>query len=1066
MQPFRFMAFVYFLALFFTAQVQAGVNEWTTHGPDGGWITSLVVSKATPATMYAGTQGGGVFKSTDGGESWTASSNGLIDENSGFLGEVGSLAVNPTNPQIVYAVISGAGLVKSIDGGANWSQVTNNGVTIGGSVVVFDPLTPTTVYIVGGQNILKSTDGGESWQTFTVSSSDLRPLMTLVIDPKTPTILYTGGVGLGFQCGGFFKSTDGGQHWQDLSGGLGCPFIRALAIDPITPTTLYAPGTTLLKSTDGGISWSQASTGLPDSTIRALLVDPMTPSTLYVGLSGGGVYKSMNGGVSWSAVNTDLLDKTVQVLAMNPANPGTLYVGTSRGGVYQSANGGGDWNAKNHGLVASLTRALVTDPTAPSTLYAATNIGVFKTTDSGMNWVPMNTDLATPEVPFQFIFSLAIDPHTPSTLYAGAALGIFKSTNGGGQWIAKKNGLPEIGSDPSPLVVQAIVIDPQTPTTIYAALANGGGDGGIFKSINGGEDWNRVDIGLTERGEEDRFPLVFSLVIDPLTPTTLYLGVFGSGVLKSTDGGIHWNITGEVDPETGLTNLAQGGGSLALAIDPVAPTTLYAGGGEKQVFKSTDGGTSWNPTGNGLPPFAPVYALAIDPVTPTILYAGTSGYGVFKSMDGGASWSEMNKSLSNGSVFALAVNPLAPTTIYAGTGGAGVAEFEAVGPQTPGIIGYFETPEAGFVSGITVIRGWAFSTKPGSQIRSVKVFLSDESFDAPCCSERSDVQAAFPQFPAENTLKSGWGITFNWGGRQGVPNFAQRQIRVEVQNTEGEHFFSDVRSVTLMKPGDFEFLNRFDLSAATTSIADNDLVVDGVVVRDKATQQQRRINSRFRWAVSSQAFGMVGTAMVEDVASWRSSFSTWLASLPSWLATPIAIAQPLREVPLFFEDPAEGQIVSGIRVIRGWAFPDDIRVSRVAVGLAVDGEFVGDIPCCSARQDVAAAFPEHDNALSSGWGILYNYGRLSTGPHQVTVSASAYAGYGSEARHNVVVVKPGGSEFLDQFDLSSATARIEGEEIILNGVMVRDKASQQTKTIEVRLRWSQSSQGLEVVAAT
>jgi hypothetical protein len=481
-----------------------------------------------------------------------------------------------------------------------------------------------------------------------------------------------------------------------------------------------------------------------------------------------------------------------------------------------------------------------------------------------------------------------------------------------------------------------------------------------------------------------------------------------------------------------------------------------------------DSGESWQLIGVGLPPFNQSYILTIDPISPTTLYAGTLR-GVFHSLDSGANWNEMNNGFPTAFAFALAIDPLSPAKLYAGTGGAGVAEFEAVGPQAPGIIGYFETPEAGFVSGVTVIRGWAFSTKPGSQIKSVKVFLSDESFNAPCCSERSDVQAAFPQYPAENTLKSGWGITFNWEGRQGVLNFAQRQIRVEVQNTEGEHFFSDVRPVTLIKPGDFEFLDRFDLSEATTSIEDNDLVVNGIVVRDKATQHQRRINFRFRWTASSQAFGMIGTAILEDVASWSSSFATWLASLSSWLPTSVAtaIAQrlPLREVHFFFEDPAEEQIVSGIRVIRDWAFPDDASITRVFVGLVVDGVFVSDIPCCSMREDVAAAFPDNTNPLSSGWGMLYNYGRLSAGPHEMEVQIEVYFGYAQFARHNVIVVKPGGSEFLDQFDLSNATTRIEGEEIVLSGVIVRDKASQQTKTVEARLRWVQSSQGLEIVAA-
>jgi hypothetical protein len=147
-----------------------------------------------------------------------------------------------------------------------------------------------------------------------------------------------------------------------------------------------------------------------------------------------------------------------------------------------------------------------------------------------------------------------------------------------------------------------------------------------------------------------------ALAVDPETPTTLYAGTDGGGVFKTTDGGASWNA--------GLTNRMV----LALALDPQTPTTLYAGtyGG---VFKTTDGGASWSAAGlaNRI-----VLALALDPQTPTTLYAGTDGGGVFKTTDGGASWSAMNGGLTLLTVRALALDPQTPTTLYAGTDGGGI----------------------------------------------------------------------------------------------------------------------------------------------------------------------------------------------------------------------------------------------------------------------------------------------------------------------------------------------------------------------------------------------------------
>jgi len=287
----------------------------------------------------------------------------------------------------------------------------------------------------------------------------------------------------------------------------------------------------------------------------------------------------------------------------------------------------------------------------------------------------------------------------------------------------------------------------------------------------------------------------------------------------------------------------------------------------------------------------------------------------------------------------------------------------------------------------------------------------------------------------------------------------------------------------VVKLGDFEFLDQFSLAGATASIArlndrpGDELIVEGVVVRDKATQQQKRINARFRWFPSSQSFGMVGTETIAEVSSVHALFSSLLASLSAQLSGVVtaASARALPSTQAFFEEPEPGQEVAGIGVIRGWAFPQEGDTSLREVWLSIDGQPAGPIPCCADRADVAAAFPDNPNALHSGWGMAFNYGLLSPGRHTIGIETEILAGADQSLTHSVWVVRPGGFEFLDQFDLSEATAQIvqvhpwaqpSREEIRITGVHVRDKASQQSRVVSVRLHWFQSSQGFGIVAST
>jgi tetratricopeptide (TPR) repeat protein/photosystem II stability/assembly factor-like uncharacterized protein len=312
--------------------------------------------------------------------------------------------------------------------------------------------------------------------------------------------------------------------------------------------------------------------------------------------------------------STALIDGKARALAIDPLTPTTLYVGIEGRGVFKSTNAGRSWNAINTGITYSSVYVLAIDPASPNTIYAGTwGEGVFKSTDGGQNWEP--TDLVNTD-----ISALAIDPDRPTTVYAGTkSSSVFKSTDGGDNWNTINMGFTTN--------LSALVIDPRTPTTLYA-----GSDEGVFKSTNGGSQWHKLNTGPT-----------IALAIDPLTPATLYAGTrsatytgswryYPGSVFKSTDGGDNWDQV-----------IFRYTWFWTLAIDPLTPTTLYAGSDEG-VLKSTDSGRSWTEVGSGLAEHA-VYALAIDPLTPTTLYAGT-GDGVFKSMDGGGNWRAINTGLT------------------------------------------------------------------------------------------------------------------------------------------------------------------------------------------------------------------------------------------------------------------------------------------------------------------------------------------------------------------------------------------------------------------------------------
>jgi photosystem II stability/assembly factor-like uncharacterized protein len=368
-----------------------------------GWV-DVAPGQGGPGTVYAGGNARGVFKSLDGGSTWSLATSGL------FATSIYSLAIDPQNPHTVYTG-DGAGLYKSTDGAVSWSATGNlPGVSV--FVLAGDPHEPGTFYAGGPKGLYKSIDGGANWAQLPVAPGGTvlaAPLFPLAVDTRNPGTVYSGG----------FKSTDGGASWAKLAFSP-----TALAIDPQDSGTLYA-GTIagelavsvlsmsggVSKSVDGGKSWSGVNTAWQSYGVASLTVDPTNSKVVYAqtgpvdcsesydcdvsgsALFGSGSYwdpnsdgakkglgwfRSADGGATW--VKLDLPGDPFQFQLLGVDAQGTLYAGATAG-LVSSMDRGATWNALPTAGLSSGVSALAFDPQNPNHLFAGTGSGgVFEIT--------------------------------------------------------------------------------------------------------------------------------------------------------------------------------------------------------------------------------------------------------------------------------------------------------------------------------------------------------------------------------------------------------------------------------------------------------------------------------------------------------------------------------------------------------------------------------------------------------------------------------------------------------------------------------------------------------------
>jgi photosystem II stability/assembly factor-like uncharacterized protein len=691
-----------------------------------GW--ALLLSSAYPALAL--------------GPVWTNISNGLT----GVVPGVSQLLIG-SDGSTFYSLATG-GLFKSADGGSSWTTL---GTITGVNAIALNPTSASTLYAGTANGVVKTTDGGQSWSQAGLSDG---AVSVLALDPHTPSTLYANGA-----AGSIYKSVDSGANWTssilgslpNQSGGVSIAFI---AIDPLTPSTVYVltegPRATMYKSTDGGQSWSII-TNLGDFYATVLVTDPSVPSKLYANRDGMGLSTSTDGGTTWAA--TGLNDYPI-ALAIDPTNSNTLYASTASDTsqtILKSTDGGRTWVLvdKINATVPTaipVIRSLVFGPNA--SVYVTTGGGIFNSIDGGMTWTEANTGLR-----ILSIRTLVGDPMNTATIYAGGDHGLFKSVDGGANWTQRATfqvqAPPESTPFPPvalPAEVHSMVIDFTNPNVMYVATARPGGcysgDTNLLKSVDGGSNWSGLEPFQGAGCETTDI-----MAMDPIDPNTLYLPLgddwVGLTVYKTTDAGAHWTSTGcpppyncwglipgdevnafLIDPNTpgtlyaasdfGVFRSTDGGASFLaagiantevalLAIDPRHSKVLYAAAsniynppsGFLGMYKSTDGGSSWSSVNQGLGEIIAAHptvnALLVDAADTGVLFLATSGFGVFKSSDGGASWAPFNNGLTNLDVHSLTLvhgsswashrrrsSPTGSSTLYAGTPG-GVFKLEQFG---------------------------------------------------------------------------------------------------------------------------------------------------------------------------------------------------------------------------------------------------------------------------------------------------------------------------------------------------------------------------------------------------
>lgn len=632
------------------------VGIWDPAGPSnvGGRITDIASHPDYPNIIYAGAALGGVFKSTNGGETWTAISDAVPSLS------VGDIEVDPFDIDILYLgtgesntsgdSYAGTGIYKTTDGGISW-QFSGLPESRHIGRIVIDPYNNQRVFAAAmgtlfGTNpergVYRSLDGGATWQQI-LFVSDSTSAADLAINPQNPNIIYASmwerirnprwrRVG-GFSTG-IYRSTDGGDSWERLSNGLPSPSSYngriGLAVSPADPNYVYAtmvdhPGYLLgmWRSTDGGDSWESRLISPDNGSFSSfgwyfgrIWPNPAARNTVY--FADVNLWRSVDGAAHWQQM-TNGMHVDQHALYIDP-NDASMMVAGNDGGIYLSTNAGVNWT-KSYDLPITQFYAITIDKLNPVRLYGGTQDN---STPRTLNGRPEDWDV----IFYGDGFYTNIDFTNSNIVYAEAQYGYLgKSTDLGSSWDLITNGIDanERRNWSTPVVMSKLDSD-----VLYYGTQR------IYRSDNGGRSWLPISPDLTagDGGGNLVFGTVTTIDPSPFTDNVIWAGTDDSRIWVTTDRGENWNLVSEGLPQRWCTRVA------ADAYDLNTAYATFSGYHEDDhqphIFKTTDNGESWTDISGDLSDL-PINDVIPDPQYPGRLYVGTD-FGVYYSPDDGAHW--------------------------------------------------------------------------------------------------------------------------------------------------------------------------------------------------------------------------------------------------------------------------------------------------------------------------------------------------------------------------------------------------------------------------------------------
>jgi photosystem II stability/assembly factor-like uncharacterized protein len=677
--------------------------QWRNIGPfRGGRVVAVSGVAGDAATFYFGSVGGGVWKTTSAGTTWTPIFDGQP------IASIGAIAVAPSNPNIIYVgtgetdirsqIGFGDGVYKSTDAGKTW---TNTGLRDTRSIgkILVDPRNPDVVYVAAlghqyGPNaergVFRSTDGGRTWQKVLFTTPDVGGV-DLAWDPASPRTIfatmwnahrppwsqYAPIEGPG---SGLWKTTDAGDHWTQITGqGLPAAIWRrsgvAVAAGGHRVYLLLdaQSGAGLYRSEDGGANWTRAGTD-PRITSRgwyfgSITADPKNPDLIYI--PNVALYRSTNGGASFTVLKGAPGGDDYHTLWVDPVDPRRMVLGSDQG-TNVSLNAGATWSTWYNQPTAQMYH-VITDNRFPYVVYGSQQ-------DSGTAAVPSRTNHGMIDARDWFSVGgaesgyIAIDPKDNDILYVGdtsGSLSRFDRRTGQAQNITP---WPLRSGGPMGSIALQKYRYPWTPPLVFSPVEQDAlyyAAQVLLKTTDGGLTWKEVSPDLT--GDTRKTPTAAPGTVTPENAIAAGYGVIYAVAPSPLKGGLIW-----AGSDTGLLHVTEDGGQNWQNVTPKGllpwsrvthieashfdPAEAWATVDRHRtedyqpyIYRTRDSGKTWTLIATGLAAPAYVNGIREDPARRGLLYAATE-LGAAVSFDDGDRWQPLQLNLPVVSVRDLAIH--------------------------------------------------------------------------------------------------------------------------------------------------------------------------------------------------------------------------------------------------------------------------------------------------------------------------------------------------------------------------------------------------------------------------